>query len=72
MRTGSSVRSVGSERASARAGKFCVVSARPPPSSSSAGSSAGVVVSSAASPSASSASTTLMPISDSIAIVSSI
>ena len=65
MRTGSSVRSAGSERVLVVAGTAWVVSARP---SSSSGSSAATSCAS----SLSSVSTTLMPMSDSIAIVSSI
>ena len=71
MRTGSSVRSVGSERALVVAGRLGATMARLPSSASSALSSALVSLSAAPS-SASSLSTTVMPMSDSIDIVSSI
>ena len=67
MRTGSSVRSVGSERVLVVAGTAAWVATARPPSSSWSGSSAS---SCASSPS--SVSMTLMPMSDSIAMVSSI
>ena len=69
MRTGSSVRSVGSARVEVVATAEVVAMARPPPPSSSSGSSA-PAASWPSSPS--SVSTTLMPMSDSIAMVSSI
>ena len=71
MRTGSSVRSVGSERALVVAGRLGATMARLPSSASSALSSALLSLSAAPS-SASSLSTTVMPMSDSIDMVSSI
>ena len=67
MRTGSSVRSVGSARVSVLAGRLCATTARPSSSSAAASSAP-----SAAGSSPSSLSTTLMPMSESIDMVSSI